>query len=390
MAERLGPHNLQRLMEEIIGHTASAFGTALEAIPQGTYTFEDFLEGNGPQEGLVNIRATVTRHGKSLQVDFTGTHPQVRSPFNLTRALTLSCVYYVRKALLSPALPFNAGYAGAVEVITPPGTLVNPSLPAPLACAGLTAQCLADTLLGALAGALPSLVTAASTGGMSTLTIAWTDLPGGEPAVCLETLGGGAGAASDRDGASGVHAHMINARSIPVEALEGAYPLLVERCALARDSGGAGKHRGGLGLVKEVRILRGTARVAACLERSAVSPRGTQGGLPGERARIRVVGPDGGEEGKTPVKGWVTFDAPAGTRIILQTAGGGGFGSPLERDPELVRQDVLEGLISRRAAEEIYGVVLTADLKVDAAKTARRRNERPCKISVGTGREQAP
>lgn len=374
-AERFGLHNLEHLMGETIDYTASVLKAALEAIPQGTYTFEDFLEGSDPQEGPLNIRVAITRKGKNLQVDFTGTHPQVRSPFNLTHALTLSCVYYALKALLVPDLPFNAGYAGAVKVITPPGTLVNPYLPAPLSCAGLTAQRVAGMLLEALAGVLSSPATAAGAGGMNTLIITWTDLPGGEPAFCLETLGGGTGAAGSRDGASGVHAYMTNARNIPVEALEEVYPLLVERCALAGDSGGAGNYRGGLGLIKEIRILRGTARVAVCLERSAGPPRGTHGGLPGKRAKLRVVSPDGREEEKRLGKGWFTFDAPAGTRIILQTAGGGGLGSPLERDPEMVRQDVLEGLVSRRAAEDIYGVVLTADMEVDAAKTARRRNE---------------
>ncbi|MDQ0286309.1 N-methylhydantoinase B [Desulfofundulus luciae] len=401
LAERYGANALKQHMEQIISYTHRRLLAALEIIPPGTYEFEDFLEGDGLEEKPINIRVAVTRHGKGLTVDFSGTHPQVKGPVNATRGVTLACVYYVVKAVVDPDLPSSDGLNRAVEVVTPEGSLVNPVFPAPVAHANInTAQRIADVLLGALARAVPERVTAAGTGSMSNFTAGGVDPTTGTYYSYVETYGGGQGAKHNQDGMDGVHVHMTNTRNTPVEVIEQSYPLRVERYALVPDSGGAGKHRGGLGMVREITVLRGEATVAVSTERAKSPPWGLAGGLPGQRAMAGVVrqanpafatpGLDGGSTGRLPAAvavrterygiqeskgGKFTCRVPAGTTIILQTAGGGGYGHPLERNPELVRQDVLEGLVSRRAAEEVYGVVFSADLEVDYEATVRQRKK---------------
>ncbi|MGB9802928.1 hydantoinase B/oxoprolinase family protein [Desulfofundulus sp.] len=396
LAEYYGPGVLKQLMEQIISYTYRRLLAALEIIPGGTYEFEDFLEGDGLGEKFINIRAAVTRHDKGLTVDFSGTHPQVKGPVNATRGVTMACVYYTVKAVVDPDLPSSDGLNQAVEVITPEGSLVNPVFPAPVAHANInTAQRITDVLLGALARAVPERVTAAGTGSMSNFTIGGVDPVTGIYYSYVETYGGGQGAKYNQDGMDGVHVNMTNTRNTPVEVIEQSYPLRVERYALVPDTGGAGKHRGGLGMTREITVLRGEATVAVSTERVKSPPWGLAGGLPGHGAMTRVVQQAGdtlanprfdvGSVGcpvvETETNGsWepgakFTCTIPAGTTIILQTAGGGGYGHPMERDPELVRQDVLEGLVSLRAAQEVYGVVFSPDLQVDYDATFKQRAE---------------
>ncbi|OAT85224.1 hydantoinase B/oxoprolinase family protein [Desulfotomaculum copahuensis] len=375
LAGRYGADVLQRYMEAMMDYAERRLLAALEGMPAGVYDFEDYLEGDGLSRREINIRVRLQRHSGGLTVDFTGTHPQVAGPVNATRGVTLACVYYVVKAVLDPGLPSNDGLVRSLQVITPPGSLVNPAFPAPVAHANInTAQRIADVLLGALSGALPLRVTAAGTGSMSNFTVGGLDAAGRYYSY-VETCGGGQGAKYGQDGMDGVHVHMTNTRNTPVEVIELSYPLRVERYALASGSGGPGKYRGGLGLVREITVLGEEATVAVSSERAVHPPWGLAGGRPGERARVALLPP--AESDPAPVvaapgngdPGKFTARVPAGSRVILQTAGGGGYGDPLERDPALVQLDVAEGLLSRDAAREDYGVVLTAELTVDEAAT---------------------
>ncbi|MQL51774.1 hydantoinase B/oxoprolinase family protein [Desulfofundulus thermobenzoicus] len=388
LAGRYGTPLLRRYMEELMAYTHRRLLSALEVIPRGTFSCEDFLEGDGLVEGPVNIRASITRHDRGLTVDFSGTHAQVRGPVNATRGVTLACVYFVVKSVLDPDLPSNDGLTRSLEVITPSGSLVNPIFPAPVAHANInTAQRIADVLLGAFARVAPERVTAAGTGSMSNFTVGGMDPATGKYYSYVETCGGGQGAKCDRDGLDGVHVHMTNTRNTPVEVIEQSYPLRVDRYGLARDSAGAGKQRGGLGLIREITVLRGEATVSVSTERTRIPPWGLCGGLPGQRAFAGISPPanrkpEDNREGEkigntTPVSspGKFTCRVSPGTRITLQTAGGGGFGPPLEREPERVRRDVLEGLIERQTAEEIYGVVLTEQLAVDEERTREKRQK---------------
>ncbi|GBF35022.1 N-methylhydantoinase B [Desulfocucumis palustris] len=374
LADRYGPKRLLEYMAEIIKYSEKRMRSGLAGLPGGIYCFEDFLEGDGVTEDKINIKVALTIKGDSVTVDFTGTHPQVSGPVNATRGVTLACVYYSLKAVVDPEIPSNHGMTAPIEVITPPGSLVNPLFPAAVAHANInTAQRIADAMLGALAQASPERVTAAGTGSMSNFTIGGIHPATGRYYSYVETYGGGQGAKSDQDGMDGVHVNMTNTMNTPVEIIELYYPLLVQGYGLLPDTGGAGKYRGGAGMYRAINILGEKAAAAVSTERSLNSPWGISGGLPGAPSRLSVNYKNGG--GELIKSGKFTGTLQQGDAIMLETAGGGGFGSPLERDPENVRRDVLEELVSKRRAEEIYGVIFKeGTLEIDTSATAEKRN----------------
>lgn len=342
LERKTGAETLQVYMEEIINYTERRLRAALKNLPAGTYQFTDYLEGDGINNDLLNITANVQIDGDSVQVDFTGTGAQAKGPVNATRSVTIACVFFAVKAVADPELPASEGIARVVEIITPAGTLVNPCFPAPVAHANInTAQRITDTVLGALAQAVPLRVTAAGTGSMSNLTIGGLDARQHYYSY-VETYGGGQGAKSDQDGMDGVHVNMTNTMNTPVEVIEMTYPLRVEKYALLPNTGGAGRFRGGTGLVREITLLA-DAHVSISTERNIIKPWGLQNGLPGGTARcfIRTAGKE-----REVIPGKVTRELARGTTITLETAGGGGFGPPADRAPNLLRQDVADGLVS--------------------------------------------
>ncbi|MGQ9512778.1 hydantoinase B/oxoprolinase family protein [Thermodesulfitimonas sp.] len=374
LAARVGSAELKRYLRAVIDYAARRFRAALKELPPGTYTFTDYLEGDGLTADPIRITATVTIGEEGLKVDFTGTSPQVKGPVNATRGVTLACVYYAVKAVCDPELPASEGIAYPLMVITPPGTLVNPTFPAPVAHANInTAQRIADVVFGALAQAVPERVAAAGTGSMSNFAIGGLD-SGGRYYSYIETYGGGQGGKCGQDGMDGVHVNMTNTLNTPVEVIEMEYPLLVARYGLVPDSGGPGEYRGGCGLCREIMLLR-EATVSVSTERSSFTPWGLAGGLPGRNSRCLLKRPGGDWE---MMPGKFTLTVPAGTTIILETAGGGGFGDPRARAPEAVRRDVKNGLVSPQTALADYGVVLNEDCEIDweATQAKRRKTKR--------------
>jgi N-methylhydantoinase B len=358
-------------MNAIMDYAERRMRSAIREIPEGTYTFEDFLEGDGLTEDLLKIRVTLTAEENRIRVDFTGTAPQARGSVNCTRAVTLACVYYGLKSAVGPGLPSSGGTFRPVGVITPEGTLVNPRFPAPVSNANInTSQRITDVILGALSQVIQERVPAASTGSMSIFTVGGVDPRSGGYYSYVETYGGGQGALIDEDGMDGVHVHMTNTMNTPTEVIEIAYPLRVERYGLVPDSEGPGRCRGGLGLTREVTTVDHRATISIGTERRAIRPWGLMGGKEGGGSDAWIVEPDGE---RRPLPGKTTTQVEAGTRIVLRTAGGGGFGDPRERDPDKVARDVLEGFISRDRAREAYAVVLDDEGKVDEEATARLR-----------------
>lgn len=371
LAQKTGVERLSVYMEEIINYAERRFLAALKDVPPGTYRFTDYLEGDGLTKDLLKISASVVIDEKGVTVDFTGTDPQAKGPVNATRGVTLACVYFALKAVCDPDLPASEGIARLVAVVTPPGTLVNPRFPAPVAHANInTAQRIADVVLGALARAVPRRVTAAGTGSMSNFTIGGKDTREGYYSY-VETYGGGQGAKRGQDGMDGVHVNMTNTLNTPVEVIETNYPLIVKRYGLIPDSGGPGEFRGGTGLVREITVLA-DATVTVSTERNTVRPWGLEAGRPGKTARCLVRTPDGAF---AELPGKFTGAVSKGTTITLETAGGGGFGNPFFRYPEAVRRDVIDGFVSRDAALKDYGVVLTEGFKVDLERTREKRSD---------------
>jgi N-methylhydantoinase B len=324
---------------------------AIATWPDGVYTFEDVIEwpedreiggpegapGDGEQEGrwspitrysLIPIRVAATIAGDEINFDFTGTAGIIHGSLNAVIAITQSACYYVVRCLVGDDAPMNAGCFAPVKVIAPDNCLVNAGPPAAVAGGNVeTSQRVTDVVLGALGQAGsplgPERIPAASQGTMNNLTIGGLRADG-SPYAYYETIGGGMGAAPDSDGVSGVQVHMTNTLNTPVEALEMAFPLRLLRYGLRTGSGGAGLHRGGDGIVREYEVLA-PATITMLSERRAVAPWGVAGGEPGQPGQNILVDASGARQ-VLPSKFTRRFFP--GDRLLIETPGGGGWGSP--------------------------------------------------------------
>ena len=293
-------------------------------LPDGVYRFEDQIDDDGLGNGPLPIKVTVTIEGDEAEVDFSGSAAQCPGPVNAVEAVTLSATVYVFRSLLDPAVPPNHGSFVPIRLIAPEGTIVNALPPAAVAGGNVEAsQRMVDALFGALAGAAPDRVPAASQGTMNNLSIGGIDPRTGEWFAYYETTGGGMGGRPGSEGPSAIHCHMTNTRNTPIEALEHAYPFRVERYTIRRGSGGAGFHGGGDGIVRQLRLLA-PATVSLLCERRDSGPYGLQGGKAGLPGRNTLLRSDGAEE-VVAAKG--TWHLESGEGIRLETPGGGGWGS---------------------------------------------------------------
>jgi N-methylhydantoinase B len=311
--------SLQDYSERFMHRTIAGF-------PDGEWTFEDCLDDDGHGNGPLQIRCRLAIDGDRALVDFGGTDMQTTGPVNVPRAVTLSAVLYVFRCLAPAELPSNGGYMRCVEVLTEPASLVDARYPAAVAVGNVeTSQRITDAVMGAFAQALPERVPAASCGSMNNVMIGGIDRRDGtdRPFAYYETIAGGSGAGDDFNGADAVHTHMTNTLNTPVEALEHAYPFRMSTYAVRRGSGGEGRRRGGDGVVRAYEFDV-PATVTVMTERRDHAPWGLRGGKPGRLGRNVLV--SGSEETRLANK--CTVEVEAGDRIIIETPGGGGFGSP--------------------------------------------------------------
>jgi N-methylhydantoinase B len=303
-----------RVTDALLDYGEARMRSALGSLPDGEYSFEDVMEW-GDRD--LPIRVTVTIEGGGLVADFSGTSPQVEGNLNAVAAVTRSCLYYAVRVATDPTIPANGGCYRPLGLRVPAGSLVGAESPAAVGAGNVeTSQRIADVLLGALAGAAPQRVPAASQGTMNNALI------GGSATVYYETVAGGEGGTPRRAGQSGIHTGMTNTRNTPVESLEAHYPFRVVRYGLRTDSGGPGLHPGGEGIVREIEFLE-PVTVSLMGERRRHRPWGLRGGGPGacgEDWWIRR-----GSRERLPGK--VTFDAGAGDRLLVLTPGGGGWGA---------------------------------------------------------------
>ncbi len=321
VAHKYGANEAAAYMDALLDYAERMTRRLLAELPDGSYTFTDYMDDDGVTEEPAKIQVAITIRGDEAVVDFTGTAPQRAGSINAVYSITLSAVAYVFRALLGSDAPTNGGAVRPIRIIAPEGTLVNARRPAAVAGANVeTSQRLVDVLLGALAQACPERVPAASLGTMNNMTIGGIDAAG-RPFAYYETIGGGMGARPTKDGIDGIHCHMTNTLNTPVEALEYAYPFLVERYQIRWGSGGAGRFRGGHGLQRDVRLLV-PAQVTLLTERRRLSPYGLAGGQPGQTGQNRLIR-DGKEQ---LLPGKVTLEAQAGDIISVLTPGGGGYG----------------------------------------------------------------
>jgi len=312
--------------DELLNYSERLMRSELSKMPTGEFIGEDFLENATSTEEPVRIRASVRfdPDQRTAEIDFSGSSTQVTASINAVFSITYSACFYVLRCLLPAEAPATAGLMRPVRVTAPTGSIVNAVPPAAVAAGNVeTSQRIVDTLLRALAQAAPSLVPAASYGTMSNLTIGGTDTRRApSPFAYYETTAGGHGARPHSDGPSGLHAHMTNSLNTPVEALEYAYPLRLRQYSYRPHSGGAGKHRGGDGIIREIELLD-DAQVTLLCDRHRTGPYGLAGGKAGSPGRATLTHPDGTQQ-RLPAKS-TTF-ASRGDRIRIETPGGGGWG----------------------------------------------------------------
>jgi N-methylhydantoinase B len=328
MAAKYGSAEILVYGRHLLDYSAKMMAGALAAIPEGVYRAEDFLEDDGITNQPQRIAVTIQIRGRRADVDFTGSAPQCAGSVNAVAAITQSAVFYVFRCLLDEQVPATSGLMRPIRVIAPAGTIVNARLPAAVAGGNVeTSQRIVDTLLRALARAIPLRIPAASQGTMNNLTFGGADARhNGIPFAYYETIAGGAGAGPGCDGRNATHSHMTNTLNTPVEVLEHVYPVRVHRYAVRRWSGGRGKFRGGDGIVREIELLSG-AQIAVLSDRRKIPPYGLSGGSPGAVGKTEIVA--GGRVKRLPSK--CSLYAPARTIVRIETPGGGGWGKSEER-----------------------------------------------------------
>ena len=356
LSSRYGSEMVRRYLDEMLNYSERRMRAALKQIPVGTYEFEDVMEGDGIVESPITVRVKLESKGDSFVADFTESDDSCQGPLNCRWPSVAACVYYVLKACLDPELPPNAGAYRPVEVIVREGSLLSAQYPTAVCNANIiTTQRITDALVGALAPVIPDKVLAACSGTMNLLNIGGIDPRNGIYYNYIETYAGGQGAMHNADGMDAVQNHMTNTRNAPVEAIELAYPLLVEKYGLVPNSEGAGQHRGGLGIQRHLRVLGESVTLTLSSDREKVSPWGLFGGEGADRSACVIAAPDGSEK-RLPSK--VTTTVPHNHVIKTRTPGGGGWGDAKTRDSEAVAHDVLEEFISPERAESVYGVAV--------------------------------
>jgi N-methylhydantoinase B len=366
LIEKFGNETLERYYDALLDHAERQMRFVIAQIPDGRYEFTDYIDGLGADPVPLRFQVAVTVDGDELLIDWTGTAPQVRAGLNAPLPFTKSATYLAARVLVAEDLPNNEGYMRPLRTVAPPGTIVNAVEPAACATRGIVGMRCFDAILGALAVALPERIPAAGEGGVSWPTIGgWND---GKPFVYAESIMGSWGGRPFQDGVEGIAHPGANQPNQPVEMIEATKPLRVRRYGLVPDTGGAGKHRGGLALVKEWEVLAPEAVLTIRSDRRDHLPYGLHGGRPGTPSS-NVVNP-GEDEVVLPVLPMEVIRLKRGDVFRHVIAGGGGWGDPLERDPAAVLEDVLDEKVSVAYARAEYGVVIDLEQgTVDVAAT---------------------
>ena len=369
---KYGADLLRPYFDELQDQAERMMLAEIEAIPDGEYRYTDTIDGFGEDPEPLQIAVTVRIKGNSIVLDFTGTSAQVPAAINCPIAMAKSAAYCAIRCIGGEDIPNCEGYMRAVNFEAPVGTLLNPVLPAACGARGVMGYRVFDAIMGALAPVVPKKVIAAGEGGPTLFSIG--GYRNGTPFTLTEVMVGTWGARAERDGIEGISNPAANLSNQPTELIEAELPLQVVRYGLVPDTGGAGKRRGGLAFVREFKLLSGEASYTVRADRRDHPPYGLHGGRPGGPSR-NVIGRDGVEK-ELPTMPMEALAMKAGDVFRHVSAGGGGFGSPLERDPEMVLADVVDEKVSHAVARDAYGVVIDpATRAVDAARTKALRRD---------------
>ncbi|HLH24905.1 MAG TPA: hydantoinase B/oxoprolinase family protein [Chloroflexota bacterium] len=356
LADKYGLDIILAAFERIPQLAEARVRAALAAWPDGAAEAERFLDDDGVEVGKpVRVHVRVTKQGDRIRFDFRGSDDQAKGPANVRPPLVRAACGFCLMTLVDPYLPVNDGLLRIIEAEFREGSVCNPRFPAPVNTYNPTMHAIADALFEALSHLVPDKKTADGCGTRS--IIVGHRAAGGRAIVQYELFGGGSGGRLGQDGVSGTTVNHSNGKIAAVEIVESEYPVRVERFELIRDSGGAGQWRGGLGFVREYTNLGGEARFSVRSTKHTIPPRGMDGGADA-RGGCCTIAPGTPSERVLPTR---QSDVPlaTGTRFVLETPGGGGYGDPRARDPQAVLADVLDGYVSPEAAAAHYGVRLT-------------------------------
>jgi N-methylhydantoinase B len=333
--EKCGDATTDAAIATFLDFTEKRFTAAIARLPAGVYEEIDYLDGDEAGQ-IVPVRTKLTIEGGTLHFDFTGSAKQLNSSRNIPRQALLATIYTVAKSLLDPELPANAGYYRTIATTTEPGSVVDPLPPAAIGTRSITCGVLGDVIAAVLSQAQPEKALARS-GPHHLIVLSGTDPRSGRYFVNYETVAGGMGARATRDGMDAVRVHASGAANLPVEALEHAFPFLVETYALRAGSGGAGTYRGGHAVIRDYRVLADDVTVSLSSERQAVAATGTAGGEAGMTGAF-ILNPGTSAETVLPAAA-AEVRLPRGSVLRVMTPGGGGYGAAAERDPEAIERD---------------------------------------------------
>ena len=377
LVDKYGTDVVLRAMSGVIEYGERLVRVQIDQIPDGVYEAEAHLDDDGIDRGQpVKIKVKAIVDGSDITYDFTGSDSQRRGNINSPPAAIMTALGYVTKSISDTMLPENEGTFLPITPIFPEGSIVNPIEPAPVLMRHELVQRTADTLVKALAGAVPEKVCAGSAGNTCSFTIVSGD------GIYYANLGGGTGGTSKHDGMSAIQVHLSKCMGVPVEDVELTSGTFIESFSLLRDSGGPGRWRGGLGARLDVRVTSDEAVLSISSDAETTPPFGLFGGMPGMPGRKYIHTGTSAEErlyAKT-----TDLRLPKGSVVSFLTPGGGGYGDPLERDPELVANDELDGYISSDSVFHDYGVVITDNGQVSKEATDQRR------IELRTNRPELP
>jgi N-methylhydantoinase B len=372
LANKYGVQELESYFEALLDYSERESRRVISAIPDGEYQYVDHLDDDGIGLEPVRVQVCLRISGDSLTADLTGSSDEVRGAINSTLSFAKSAVYFAIRSIMDSDAPNNAGFMRPIEVIAPKGCIFNPNRPRAVAARGVTGFRLIDAAMGALAIAIPDRPRAPGEGGTTSYSIAATKSDG-SMVLFREAIMGAWGAGQNREGIDGVANPAANISNAPIEVVENSAPVIVERYELVNDSGGAGQWRGGMSVLRQLRFTGRHATFQLRSDRRRFPPFGLHGGKPGAPSNNLLFADN--QWTQMPTK--FTTQLLEGQVFRHTTAGGGGFGDPLSRDPERVLEDVRQGRVTAASASQAYGVVIDMALwRVDAQATETLRQQK--------------
>jgi N-methylhydantoinase B len=369
--EKYGGEVVQKCQEMLLDYSESRIRAGLRKIADGTYSGVDWIDDDGQTDEPIRLQVNIHKKGDEVAVDFDGTAKQVKGNINCPIATVHAAVYYALIAVIDPHVPPNSGCYRPFTVEAEEGLIVNPRMPAAVGARTNTSQKIAEAMMLALSEVVPDRVQAGCHGQITNCGFSGYHPRSGKRFVFIDIQGGGAGARPTKDGRDGQDSHLARFKNTPIEAVEMEYPVRILKYEFIADSGGAGKYRGGLAVRRDIEVLTDDMSLARYGDRQRFGAFGLFGGKEGSKGKF-MLNPDTPEERQLKSKGLDVLNS--GDVVSLRLPGAGGYGDPLERDPELLLQDVRDGKVTLESARDDYRVVIDPDTwQIDEQATKKLR-----------------